>query len=719
MSSVQITFRLKALDFSPITRGTVIVPFTRGGVAYSVELRLTTNVATRGFFQEVAWNGTAAREAEQADNYAFAANRDYRTLLLDNVTNPLLQPVFAVNNVVTINIVNATIGTPTYTGNVLDLVIGTPSNDPEEQPAVLAVDLSPTVGDCSTIQYTVSATGDGGPWRLLRGTTLIDAAYDGSNLNLNLERSSIQRIILQDSTTQEELTSKQVNVPSAISAENFSINVVNFALSSDITILQDVVIAGTTPLQYSLENDTDAVAGTNYQTSNVFGGVANGVYKVFIRDVYGCAVSKVFSVSGVPDASTGQVAPYFEVMEGQSFIFYPITDFTATKKKNYFNTGSRNEYVEGAKYCLSHYVDVEDEPYFIQFKSSYDFHYITLFNSDDSKVDLPPLLISENIGVEEEFDCVVFSISGTQSGVYFNGGNQYTPSTDTVIAPSPYTRILPVWGRVEGQLVYVNDAAFRIKGTGNDADRGSYFIIDLVTTTEAAGRVRTTWNKQGYNLYEFKLDPAVMSSRSFIVMEKGYNSDGLIVEPRWISENLEIIDDADEILFLEGSDTKNRAGIVFQSGIDVRLRIRGEIEFVPFTNSEVSEGDSQVYDIEQMARQDFRLIFEELTARQVNQLNIVTALSGFKCNGVALRPKERVDAARIDKSNLYTWERLFGFGDNQLAEEQDETVLSPSTGVEGGGSTGRPDAIDISNITLYEDEGGNLVQDEDGNLIKT
>ena len=60
MSTIAITFNTQALDFSPLTRGQVIVVFNNGNQDLSLPLTLTTGISTSGKFSEVPGRGKEA-----------------------------------------------------------------------------------------------------------------------------------------------------------------------------------------------------------------------------------------------------------------------------------------------------------------------------------------------------------------------------------------------------------------------------------------------------------------------------------------------------------------------------------------------------------------------------------------------------------------------------------------------------------------------------------
>lgn len=716
MSTISFTLETQALDFSPLGRGQINVVYNDGNQDFTLDLWLINAVPPAGYFQEVAWvDGFSGEDEQQAENFRDSWNRDYASIGGAPGSKNLAASV--TGNTITITAVKGTFVSASYTGNVL--VFGTPviNNTVQDVEPNLTITPSST-GNCNTIQHAFEATGDGAPFRVNRGGADLISAWDGTAQNLNLDRTGTTQVYFLYNSANELVDTVSQYVPRKLAEGDFDITINNYESSSDIIVNRVVFLASTAPLEYSIDA-TSATTGGSYQTSNTFTGIFPGQYKLFIKDKYGCEISKNIVVSDFQDATENEVTRYFEIMEGQSFCFSPHVQHTSLVKKNYFNTWSYNEYVQGAKHNTFHIVDALDGFRGIQFKSSYNWHYITMHKCDGTKINIPPIIISKNLGAKEKYDCMLYpspEVDG-ETWVYFNGGNEYTPDTTTVIGSSPYDGTTPTWSEID-QLVFINGTGLRITKTGYDANLGGYFVVELETASETSGFVQVTYNKHNYNLYEFYVNIADIDNSCVIVVEKAFDGEGLIEGDPWVSERIRKKEDSDDILYLEWSDTKNKADIVFQSGLKCFARYEGVMRPTSDTDSETYSGDGNIYPIAQVSRIDFNIKIEGITYKQVNQLNIASALSGFKANGISLVAKESATVTAFGSSNIFRWERTFGYGANALAEQQDEIVYSPTTGVEGGGSDGTSDVPDLSGITLMVDSDGNLIKDDNGNLIK-
>ena len=684
MSTLRITMSVQALDFNPLTRGQITVRYNDGNQDYDLVLRLTTGISTTGYFSEVAWiDGFSGEDAQQAINYRNAFNRDFKGIGL--VPNGGLQVVklFAEldGDDVLITSLDGTFDQAlcSYNGNVLSGVTFTATNTTPATPLLLG-SVQAATGGCSTIDYTFSASGGTSPYSLTINGSSVLTGWDGSPSVQALPRGAVANVVLADDAATSVV--RNLTPPRALTASEFTIVRTQYQTFTDLLVEWATPVNGITPLEYSIDPQ-GTVSGANWQGSNAFAGVLPGIYEVFIRDSYLCSVRKTVIISETQDPSMDGPPAYFEVMHGNSVIFSEAPVFGSGLKKNFDNTLSFNER-SPVTYQIKEYFDPSDE-IAVQFKSSYPFHVVTLHDCDGGKTDIPILTIQENLGVQEKVDCEIFPLDGGGSGVYFDGGNEYVPGSTTVLGPSEHTTFLPYWV-AEGQIVVIDGlGTYVIQGTGYDSVRGKdYFIISAVVPSEATYQVEVTYNKQIYNLFEFRFSMTEGQSGR-IVIEKGQDFDNIVGNP-WASELLVgRMDDPDDLL-IQWSDTKNKGGIVFQSNISFLRRMPGYLNPVPRGDADVADTDSRAYSLRQTAYMDYDLSLEGISAKEAYQLCIATGLEGFRVNNLVLARREFPSIERLGSSNLYNFTCRLSTGADDLAIQKDEVVLDVSTGVEGGGS---------------------------------
>lgn len=704
--TIKLRFTTQALDFPPYTRGRVQIKFQDpDGVSHDLDEALVQSAPQAYQFQEVPWQSglQASLDYGQATNFANAFNRDYKNL---GGTKNLAASV--VNNEVTITATRGTfLSGANYNGDVLIIAIDPPSNTADPTIPTLTVANAGT-GSCSVINYNVSAVGDG-PFRLVVNGLDQITGWDGLSTTIALARGQVSKIFVED--TDGDLSDPiNVNVPRQLDPANFNAVLTPASGSADLTVEWPAPVSGVTPLEYSLTATSAVVAGT-YQSSNVFPGVLDGTYKLWIRDVYGCEITKTVTVVGYADANNGSTLKYFRISDFNSLSFSRRT----SGRKNYDTALSFEEAVGLPKKVYFEFTEGDEIQ--TQFKSSFPFHQITLFKCNGSKEDLNFLEIQQNIGVAEKVDCRVFQLSTTQTGVYFTGGNLYTPGTATVIGTSPYSSGLPSWAEV-GQFVVMGTLGTReIKSIGFDEDLGVlYFVVDGYTAATADDTVQATYNRHDYNLFRCDFPMSKVSERAFVRIEAGYSSDE--IEVVYQSETIRRITDTSKHLKIQWSGFKNLGDMIFVDGYQGIMWVKGRVRPTPIGTAKNYEGTDEVYPLVHTQRIGQRVSIPLMTPKQWAKFGLISAIAEggtLLIEDMQLVRESAIEAEELGDSNYSNVECEFAYTGDGLNEVTGEVVLNPSTGTVGGGGTGKiPTGTTINLLRLSD---GTFVRFSDGSWL--
>ncbi len=685
-STLEITFAVQALDGGQSVRGRINVVYNNGTTNTLPEI-LTLSTPSYTYFQEVPWVSglETTLNAQQAQNYANAFNRDYRNV---GGTNNLGAKVSG--NVVTITAKTGEFENSTaYTGDIL--VVGfNIVNDAPPPDLTLDVTQSPTVGDCTIIQHTATASGGVPPYSLINTAGTLNGAWDGTAQNFNLNRGATQKVWVQDS--EGTIVTITKNPSRNIASGEFAVSYTQFDTYSDINIESLTPVLGTTPIEYAI-SETDGSNKTPYQQSNVFPGVLLGTYTLYIRDVYGCEVTKTLIVTEFTGGIEDKVAEHFEISKHNSICFLDQVQERLNLKKNYYQVWKST-----------------DAP-MTRFKSSFPYHNLTLKGLDGSKISIPFTEIQTNLGAEEKTDCVRFSIDG-KTGVYFDGGNEYFPNTDSIKNASPYNGFRPSWA-VVGRAVAISVIGSQIiDSLGYDSDRGKYYFTVNVpyveTMTDTVSTVQVKYNIHDYNLFQADFNMSQLTKTSYFLYEYGYSESEIVGSEQSCLQ--EPIEDNCKMNTITWSDVKNRGSMVYQNGFEGILNLPGNFYKIPNVDAEAAAADSGAYNLRQSSRTDWKLEIDLLIPEMWEKLNAITGVDGLYINGLSMKRPKAPSVDLIGETNLRTWECEFLYGTEDLAVKGDEVVLNPSTGVEGGGGSGK--AVNVVNF-----DGKERLKNADGSVI--
>ena len=685
--SIKVRFTVQALDAPPYTRGQVTIKYNDGTQSLDLFEILTQSAPQAYQFLEEAWiDGSSGENEQQASNFATAFNRDYAFVGGEQVGPFTVKNLTATanGNEVTITADRGTFETgSSYSGNVLIVVFDPPDNDPEPPQPALTIGEQGT-GDCNVINYNINAVSGTAPFDLYINNGITIPGWDGSTTTVALARGAVAKIYVEDDNSLQSPV-YNINVPRQLNANNFTAQQVPG--TGDITIIWDTPIAGVEPLQYSLD-PTDATTGGAYQTDNVFVGVTEGAWRLFIKDKYDCEVSRLITVTGITDPTAPEnTQEYFLVSDFNSLGFARRHG----DRKNYDTSLSFEENVGLPKTIFFEFTEQDEIQ--TQFKSSFPFHQITLFKCDGTKEDLNFLLIQENLGVKEKVDCQIFSLSSTETGIYFAGGDAYAPDTLNVIGGSPYDGVLPSWGQI-GQFVNLGSLGTKvITNIGYDSVMAvMYLVVEASIATPITDQIQAQYNRHPYNVFRCDFPMTKVTDRAYMRIEPGYDSDTIVSNYVYQSEPIRRITDTSKHLKIQWSGFKNLGDMLFVDGYKGIMWITGRIRPVPVGEAKTFEGVEDVYSLEQRQRVGQALFIPLMTPKQWVKFGLVSGMAQggtLLIEDMDLVREQEITATELEDSNYSNVECTFGYTEDGLNVVTGETAIDPSTGLPGGGGTGK------------------------------
>ncbi len=537
-------------------------------------------------------------------------------------------------------------------------------------PSVKKFDHSINTGTCNFINYNITITGGTSPYTI-SGIPTGDKQV-GNSGTFDLRRGTPANVRVTDSSG-ALVQLKTIVPPKKLDAANFTAKVTPENGWNTVRVTPNVILGSDfDPITYSL-------SGGTYQSTGTFtnlGFEAN--YTVSIKDGFGCVVTKTFVTLADTGASETQ-KPFIpaKISNGGTLIFAERQILGPETRRNPLNTNSCAEY-ENLSYSYVHEFLATDN-IVQQFKSPYNFHKITLI-SNGMAFNIGALLQSENLNQLEKVDAKIFSTPTGTLGMYFDGGAVYAPNSVGVIGSSTYgTQTFgqpnfPSWANV-GQVVEVESLGNQtIKRISTDSTRGLYIDFgSYYAGLEVDSKAQANYDKQDYNTYEFELPVSAVIKSGRVIIEMGFNN---LVSQTFVSERIEVIEDNYKRAYIQWSDPLNKAGIVHQTGIRHFARLHIKLQHKPVDSSELYNGDSDVYNI----NQEVYTVAEFETAvfgfKMNQKLSIAMGMEDFYINGINYR-KESMDSEAQGNSNIWLKKGVLRMGGNELVLGDEEIVLNP------------------------------------------
>lgn len=543
-------------------------------------------------------------------------------------------------------------------------------------PVAKTLTLTPTTTvDCANkyIQYTATITGGTAPYTI-KGTALGNVTAATGTQAIQLKRGLDTNIVVTDSAG-VEIGRELITAPIALEPSYFTIVVTQQELEAQAIVSPNVNLPSAVfPITYSLDN-------VNYQSSGGFSNLQfEQTYTMYVKDSYGCVTSKQFIT---PPSVTGSETPeiyqrYFEISNAGTLIF---NRYAPDGKRNFDNSMSCEEVV-GVPYNYVHEFD-ENDTIVQQFKSSYDYHKITMFDlSDGESYEILPVLQSQNLRQFEKVDAKIFRDVNGALGIYFRGGNTYIENTETVNGISTYSATnLPSWAVSEGKVRIDDIGTATIKRVSRDSTRGLYVLTNFPysSLTDDDAKVQANYNKQPYNLYEFGFEMSLITE-GVLVIEAGFNG---LAEVTYVSERIKRIEDDKERYLISWNDPYNVAGVVHQTGIIHYARVY--MDFYNSTKSESStyKGDNETFNLDQTVYDVGIMELAVKGFKMQQKIHLASGMENFAINGINYK-KTKMDTEKKGDSNIYVLTGEFELGGNKLTVQGDELVLkTPLTSLTG------------------------------------
>lgn len=649
----------------PILGKDLVINVTAAGVGVPEFSEEFVTLRT-GHFLSTAPIGISTDDA--AANYAEAYNLDFRN---QGGINSSIATV--VGNVVTItfNIASWQVLTPTGTA-IDDLdVTYVINNDPvEDDKTVTIVDFEAHVPDpCGFCLVNIEATGGNDVYDVYEYPSMNQVLDDTSSpFQLQVIRGAVTLFRVTDSTG-VEIGIPRVTAPKQLSSKGIDVAISNFASGATVNISVEFISEDILPYTYSLDDIT-------YQSSNIFSGLPNDSYTIYVKDDFGCVKNKDFVIDGattIPDT--------IFTISNINALRWSLID---SNKKNHKNTLSCNE-LKRITYPFIHKFTVDDV-ITTQFKTNAQYINVYAIDPNAATTPLAAVQMTDNTGISAKSTCTYFDWGNGQSAVYFGVVDILNPLTDAVIETTDFGFTLPEWANTVGNLVTVDipvlgDTELPIDAIGYSEFYESFVIVFNLAYTGAAvvKDLAALYNIQPYEVYEFEADMSALYDFYNIVIEVGADSDN--IDFRYISEKVKQFTDTDRFFEIIYFDTENRGDMVYQTGITHKLRLEGAVDYIGEQETEGYNGDTDFFVTDNIVYDSQKFVFYRLSSEMVHKLRLMVSHPSLNINGLFYKLAEVPEVKTDINNNLKTFSVILKQGGDQFLTDDQEIINVGARGV--------------------------------------
>jgi len=366
-------------------------------------------------------------------------------------------------------------------------------------------------------------------------------------------RGSTGSITVMDSMLNE--SSVNFKTPAFLTEVNTFVNINSNPNGADaiITMYDDYALS----LEYSLDNVT-------WQTSNTFPSLGTGSYTVYIKDQFGCNISKDFTIT--------IFQPIVNIVDAFSYISPAMSirykkdeawDFVDVYK-NDDNTLSCEEFTNQAysyiqKFKPSNLVTT-------QLLSNYENIEVNVIKEDGSKQSITVDTKIKFLDIKDRRDSRIYGISIGKSGIYFTSGNLYDYNTGVINGAYALNGSLPDYGVVGNYINIIGSGWFLIEDIiYNEAINADVLVVSYMHSgIDTSIVVGSNYNQKNFNVYEFVVDFSLYNNQ-FINIEVLQSRTGFN-DYNYLSESLEVKSTHDNCVELIWYNLKDTT-IFYSTGI--------------------------------------------------------------------------------------------------------------------------------------------------------
>lgn len=431
-----------------------------------------------------SWNGTCAQNFKNAFNLDYNATNLFTVLTFLSVDNDGLGTV-----AIQANYPNAVF---TYIDDGLGVLNVTIENEAEEMPfEITDIEVSESSTPCTHVQIAVTTS---------ELATIVESPV---SINPNTDNPIVFEVLRGQSTTIGLKNASGFTIldlfraPMILNSSNFDFNILNSPNGATISIINNTPVFSnqiSLEIEYSLNNE-------DWQTSNVFTGLENGDYTLYVRDQFGCSFTYDFNVN-----ESAIYIPHFYLSKSNSIRYAQRIVFGYSGNyKNDENTLSCEENVILPWKAQQLFQSADKR--ITQFQSNYSTLTAKVIREDLSEAVIPIIKKSNNIGLKDKRDAIKYDFGDGKTGIYFLAGNIYDYDTGVANGTHALNGTLPEWAIV-GNYINIGLAWFVIEQKLYVEEKNADVIVisEVFSGVDTPIIVSCIYNIFNYEIYEFEID---------------------------------------------------------------------------------------------------------------------------------------------------------------------------------------------------------------------
>lgn len=482
-----------------------------------------------------------------------------------------------------------------------------------------------------SVETNVQATqyrDNGGSWQSVSSNPFTFDAIRGVEHNIEIE-DAIGYSIYLDAFFYDYLTEKLVTV-----------NITQTIVGATIQIIEPTIEG--LDVEYSLDN-------VNWKSDNVFSGQAVGAGTAYLRDQFGCLISKAYEVTAYESTPT---EPFLFLSKACSINYSFCEDWDGyTIFKNDQNTLAFQS-LNNKNYCELLLFQTNDTPK-TQFKSNFETVSAIVRDEDGNETAQSITKRTSNLARFEKMDCMLYLYKAGKMGIYFENGWTYD-ELGAQLEEYDLSGNLPDFAIIGVDIVIDSIGGFIVEDViYDDVIKKRVIVVDYAYTGTdfVADKVATIYNLLPYEVYEFTIDWSLFGEGIYDVLIT--NEDTTMDTLYLLSENIWIQDEHAKTVGIRYYNRNNR-DIFYKYGIEhfIRMPIL-TIEGKPRDKSDINVTDLVSNIIESSVHEINIFRFDAVTKEVMRKLVIALSCETVFINGIGYIKDGGIGTTNDPNTNLY------------------------------------------------------------------
>tara|TARA_R110002110_G_scaffold386520_1_gene598197 strand:- start:963 stop:2984 length:2022 start_codon:yes stop_codon:yes gene_type:complete len=468
---------------------------------------------------------------------------------------------------------------------------------------------------CNNVKSNITTNVLATKYRINYGAEVVNSSNPFIIENI---RGQVKSLIVENAEGNQK--NQIIQLPDLLVSANINTNLVNSPSGATITI--NVSNQYGLTLEYSLDD-------TVWQSGNVYTGILEGTYTVYVRDQLGCKVSISLSVPAFENGGIGQRFPYSDLPSKSNSIRFAkyINWGSCGNYKNDENTLSDQLGYTQNLYCYEQLFQ-DCDVITTQLKTNYENIVATVVEVDGTETVIPTVKKSQNTNQKDRRDAIKYNLAGlgVQTGIYFTSGDKYDYDTGAVTGDYTLNGGLPSWGEL-GNYVFVSGGWFEIVNIVYDDSKNAYVLVinEVYNGVDAIVEVSSVFNYDSYEIWEFVIDMNNFANKKIQVNVAQTDSDTSFPEVVYLSELIDIKPIQEDTVLIEYYNEGN-TDIFYSTGIKNKIRMPIEYMIGGYVDStETEKTDSNSYLVEAEAYENDLIAFKLISKQMMRK--VVQALS--------------------------------------------------------------------------------------------